>query len=137
MELLDYATAVKLAEAAVAEKGPDFIYADESGVTANFIRRDAECSNKHATEDGGWVPGCLVGNMLHRHGVPLDKMPKHGDAFSTLRELNYFGIGIRTTEKAEIFMMAAQSSQDNGYTWGEAISAACEHVEANNYSDVI
>jgi len=135
MELLDYATAVKLAKAAVAEKGPDFIYTDQNGVTADG--RYAECSNKHATEDGGWVPGCLVGNMLHRHGVPLDEMPKYGDAFSTLQELNYFGSGIRTTEKAEIFMMAAQSNQDNGYTWGEAISAACEHVEANNYSDVI
>jgi hypothetical protein len=103
------------AEAAVAEKGADYVYAkpkDAVGMSAS------ECLYVHGEE-----AGCLVGNVLHRLGVPL----------STLRDCEgvhaIVALG-RVEERDRIILPAwsksmlirAQAQQDNGETWGDALT---------------
>lgn len=113
METLTVDRTLQLLREAVAEKGPDFVYKDLSGTPADSF---AECRYVHGDE-----PGCLVGNVLFRHGIPLVRMQDfEGEgAGRVVREL------VDTYESpAPSVLVAAQETQDSGGTWGEALDNA-------------
>jgi hypothetical protein len=71
----------------------------------------------------GDVPGCLVGQVLHRLGVPLAEFHKHegqpaGVVMSSL--INIVGNDTRAGQ----FLDAAQGQQDSGEKWADALTAA-------------
>lgn len=88
---------------------------NKAGIGAAII-----CSYVH-----GDRPGCIVGNILHEMGVDLVDMKEHegDDAIGLLKGLRGFGI-VSTTIAAERALQWMQGLQDNGSTWGEAVSKA-------------
>ena len=106
--------ALRALEEAVAEKGEDYIYQ----YTDSDDWRSYTCTYVRAGE-----PDCMIGNALHRLGVPLDAFAPHEEkAFDRIADDVAPGI----EEEAVRALRAAQSVQDQGRTWGEALRAARE-----------
>lgn len=111
---LTLARTKELLAEAVAEKGEDFVYVDEFGQQADesgYVR----CHYVHGDQ-----PGCIVGNVLHRAGVPLDELGAYeaqnaGDLFQ--------GLFVAEGEAVRL-LNAVQSRQDLGVPWGEALRLA-------------
>lgn len=108
VEPLTLDRAVELAREVVAEKGADFVYEEEEGAWGGLY--------VHA----GDKPGCLVGHILLRHGVPVE----------TLKNYNSMGIawvadetGVAAAE-ATNFLESVQGDQDDGHSWGKAVDEA-------------
>ena len=95
--------------AVVAER-PDYVY------TNPFPDDAGTCRYVH-----GDTPGCLVGHVLHRLGVPLEELSRHEgkNACSVAADL-LDGI----SSDASWAIEHAQFRQDLGDTWAEALKAA-------------
>lgn len=96
----------------VKEKGVDYVYPRLSPrgpgrVTCHYIR------------DG--ATSCLIGCLLHKNGVPLETLSAHeGMGVGLICDVGVFNA---STEVVSL-LVDVQNSQDNGYTWGEALSRA-------------
>jgi hypothetical protein len=76
------------------------------------------------------VPVCIVGHALFRLGVPLAAIALHeGESadhvLSTFEELGYFEVD----EDAADLLNEAQTKQDNGAPWGDAVAMASEALD--------
>lgn len=103
-----------LAEA-VAEKGDDYVYTNPEGESAKGSA--ASCYYVH-----GDVPGCLVGNALHRLGVPLWALEARElrGAYSVAKEV----IDVTDDRGTYTMLGSVQDAQDNGAMWGDALAYA-------------
>lgn len=108
----------ELLDAAVAEKGADYIYTDTRGFRAAPGSDGADCQYVHGNR-----PGCLVGNVLHRAGVELER----------LLQVEGFGVGdvdfqeyldVTCDEGVLDLLSEAQQRQDGGDTWGDSVAYA-------------
>lgn len=124
-ELLTAERALTLLRAAAADRGPDSVYVNQHGERAGRATPDAavttyvDCTYVHGTGPTA-RPGCIVGEVLHRAGVPLDVLRTYeGSSIGT------FGQDARLTdEDAQEILQAAQREQDLGRTYGQALTAA-------------
>lgn len=100
--------------AVVAER-PDYVYdseaVDENGVPMCVYVADG-------------APSCLVGHVLHRLGVPLDALSVFDESGGKDAQLVVRRVLDGTSGATAHRLWAAQSAQDNGETWGEALEAA-------------
>lgn len=131
--MYDYETVKGWAEEVIAEKGKDFVY--ESPTDGK------SCFYAVKEDDGTLVPSCLIGIMLHRHGL-LDLEKVYNGSFghdynsqrisALLDEYQYNRPSAPTadpalfTVKAKTFMAWLQSGQDSRKTWGTALNGAVE-----------
>lgn len=114
MDVLTLARAKELAQEVVNEFGEDYVYPESH--KRQFPNQDqATCVYVHEGK-----PSCLVGQILHRHGVSLEEL--------ALREnIGGFSVTEATTETEDYvssFMSNMQWRQDEGWTWGEALAEA-------------
>lgn len=100
-------------EQAVRERGPDFVYPKgESGWRLNpsgmcrYVRTDKE------------EPACLIGLALFKLGVPLEELRGYESSGADIVIDGTTSLG-----HEDVFAAAttAQSIQDEGSTWGEAL----------------
>jgi hypothetical protein len=129
------AVALNLLRYVVKEKGSDYVYVNPRGGSA---REGASCYYVHeaVTEDGGAesVPGCIVGTALHKLGVGFSVMlSEENNSSDSLLEAIMMGRSERDengepkfhfTETAKHVFRAAQSQQDRGHNWGDALQSA-------------
>lgn len=79
------------------------------------------------------APSCLVGHALHALGIPLDTLTvldsyQNGSGVAAGTLPQHLPSGTLTVEAAGVFG-AAQTAQDTGESWGEALaSAAARHA---------
>lgn len=107
-----------LAEA-VAEKGADFVYVNKYGDQADESG-DVTCHYVHGDQ-----PGCIVGNVLHRAGVPLDVLGEY-----EAQNVDDLAAGLFTAEVGvRSLLLHVQSHQDAGIPWGEAVHLALSRLE--------
>ena len=80
--------------------------------------KGASCFYVHKDVDGEIVcPGCVIGVVLHRLGMPLEELVKHeGKTASQLINVAVPGISSRTRKTLDVM----QEHQDDGETWGES-----------------
>lgn len=117
-EIRDVPHALELLEQAVSTRGADYVYRqhvafDEFGAV--------DCRYEHDDQ-----PDCVIGVVLHLAGydiVTLGRLDSyaHGKPLSArylYRHLYELGA------EACYVLGVAQEAQDNGYSWGEALSAA-------------
>lgn len=104
---LDYDTALESLRAVAAER-PDFVYNPDG---------EAECI--YFKSDG--TPSCLVGQVLAQNGATA----------SALRPFNNYGVDglvacgiLDVDDMTRRALTAAQSAQDGGRTWAEAVHRA-------------
>jgi hypothetical protein len=121
METLTYDRAVELAREVVAEFGEDYLYPEDH--KRGEIERDgiSSCVYVH---DG--KPSCLVGQILHKHGVSLEDLAANEFQGAWSVSERYAGADYH----AKFFLDVAQGKQDSGMSWGEAVRLAVEHVKA-------
>jgi hypothetical protein len=107
----------------VAEGREDYVY--DSNIGCDYVR------------DG--APSCLVGQALHRAGVPVERFaPVEGDAphsVGVVLERNELdepvrrgtfaeALGVEMDDGAVRVLSEAQAHQDSGVPWGKAIDVA-------------
>lgn len=124
---INYARALELVDQAIEEKGEDYVYTNDRGQTAH---KDTiiKCSNWHEI-DGKMVPGCIVGDALHRGGVKLTQMNKSMAAGDLVEALLSDEIA-HVTDKVMMFLAYIQNAQDRGNTWGEARAKAIKYMNS-------
>lgn len=128
---IDKDRALELLREAVNERGADYVYTDEYGDL------DGRCFYVERDEQGNKVPGCIVALALNKAGVTIDQLLTLGDsgevhgASSTASELcqtlNTEGVAEIDRNALTLFGLA-QSKQDRGDTWGDALQSAVNHA---------
>lgn len=122
MEALTYDRAVELAREVVADFGEDYVYPESEK------RRETDGSLPSCVYVHEGCPSCLVGHILHRHGVSLEDLSQHEfrGAWTVSTKLADAEFGAR------FFLDVAQGRQDKGMPWGEAVLFAQNHVKDNS-----
>lgn len=105
----------------VAEAGEEFVYKSPAGLGV--------CLYVHRTPGAAAVPGCLVGQVLHRLGAPLDELAEYesqlaGEVSPRLLD------GVTRADAISLALDKAQVLQDAGHSWGAALRAAEEVLSA-------
>jgi hypothetical protein len=110
------------ARRAVREKGEDFKYSNpDGGIMSNGT--PSSCWYVHAV-GGEMEPGCIVGHILHWHGVPLEELKaRESGVGNLLHTLNRDGI-LKVDAQGERFLRIVQAIQDDGDTWQKAVRIA-------------
>lgn len=105
--VIDANTVLSLMNAAVDEKGVDYIYTQEFEVCQNF-------------DPGTGDPKCIVGHILYDLGVTSDDCRDGGGVGHTVNTLRRTRPELTLTLGAVMVMQAAQTAQDSGVAWGQA-----------------
>jgi hypothetical protein len=112
MKHITTADALRALEEAVAEKGEDYAYTGFDEEDPRF----ACCLYVY-----GGQPSCIVGNALHRLGIPLD-------AFEPYEGKEIIDVVARVNWPIEVdavdVLAVAQGEQDAGRPWGKALAKA-------------
>lgn len=112
MDVLTYDRAVELAREVVAEFGDDYVY-PEDHKELEFNGSTPSCVYVHDDK-----PSCVVGQILHRHGVSIDQLMLN--EFRNARVVAFQLAG--ADDKARFFLSEIQSHQDKGHPWGESLT---------------
>jgi hypothetical protein len=117
-----YEEAVQLLEKAVADRGADYVYAkDPKALRTSFWR----CVNVFV--DG--TPGCIIGQILAYKGFWDQEGAALYEGTVTVSDLIVEGV-IEADDATAELLSAVQRNQDNGVSWGEAVSRARMIAEA-------
>ena len=118
---IDRDRAIELLEQAVAQRGSDYVYHKPAA-----LRNEAPtCLYLHG-QDG---PGCLIALALSLAGVSseqLGQLDSRTDAAIVTEEVQDYlrSVSVEISDDAYGVFGVAQSRQDYGNTWGEALDAA-------------
>lgn len=127
---LTFEGAVRLAREAVAEKPEGYVYTNEFGDVATLAA--SSCTNWHLVDPGDdnskRVPGCIVGTILYKAGIPLESMGKAAPSYDLIYSIRHI---MEVDEKAAKFLSACQSHQDIGTPWDESVAMGIKRAEAN------
>lgn len=107
--------ALELLDAAVADRGADYVYINPYGESpSRGGENNVDCYNY---DPDTLAPSCIVGHAFH---AVLGEEIRRLRAQSSAGQLDsYFA-----TEEARAVLTRAQVVQDHGGTWGEAVVAA-------------
>lgn len=111
----------------VADAAPDFVYTDPNGIRADQNHdRSIKCAYVH-----GDKPGCIVGQVLHRLGVPLATLAECEDSTATQAVKHVMGLDnvyncdLPSDVRAiSGYLRNVQVEQDTGRTWSDALKRA-------------
>lgn len=119
---LTYAKAKELLTEIVAEYGEDYAY--------TRIDDEGPCYYVHRDESGEFVPGCIVGVLLHKMGFDLEWLMRCtlGPVVSYLYTIRLQRPDFSYEVKAESLLIEVQVRQDRGVPWGQAVREALEMV---------
>lgn len=116
-EIYDSEAIQGLLERAVAERGEDFIYPDQSDADSPW-RLHAEAGVcRYARADTG-EPACIVGLVLSYIG--LFDVAKANEG----KGIYQFGVELPITAGGLRMLQRAQGTQDSGASWGVALKRA-------------
>jgi hypothetical protein len=137
----DYDTVVAKLDEAIADRGADYIYANENGLVPNGGLYDTtECQYVHHYGTPEQSIGCIVGLVLNKLGVTADSLRQAEGQNVIGFALIYWGLfsydGTRYSADPEVFghhhgivlLAFAQAKQDKGMPWGQAIAEAKEEM---------
>ena len=121
MITLNLEQTIALAEEIVGEN-PDYIYERPN------VKASPACLYVHGDTESGMRPGCVVGHILAKAGLPLEEIAKFdagGDtAIHALADNGLLKNVIDIDERSIAFLRELQSGQDFGETWATALSGA-------------
>jgi hypothetical protein len=123
MEALTYDRAVELAREIVAEFGEDYVY-PEDHKKHEYGDDDNQGGNMLCVYVHNDQPSCIVGQILHKHGVSIEELKEH--EFRGASTASW--ATTEAEEKARFFLSEVQSQQDRGYPWGSSLTFALDQV---------
>lgn len=108
------------AKAAVAKKGERHVYSNEG-----FSDSYSDCLYVHGDQ-----PGCVVGDILHRLGVPLETLRESEGQLATelLGRLEASEVIAKVPSNVKDYLQNLQLAQDYNHPWGEALKRAEEEL---------
>src|SRR5690606_28125878 len=114
-------------EAAVAERGRDFVYPRGDRRWSKLPDSDEETlvNSCPYVKPGGAGAACLSGLALHKAGVPLDCLARR-EGHPAGRVRGSLGVSWPVRSAAG----GAQSSEDLGATWGDALDEFYRQLRA-------
>lgn len=121
MEPLTFDRAVELAKEVVIEFGAGYVYPSSHRIVQNGTSTPS-CVYVHEGK-----PSCLVGQILHKHGVPVEELAKHEFQGAWTISEKLAGASF----EASYFLDVAQYKQDTGASWGLAVNSAVEEVKTH------
>lgn len=117
----------RLLNEAVEERGAEYVYpnATKDG--------DSTCRYVHYQPDGD-TPGCIVGWVLHKAGIPLPELSKSEgeNAVAAVRRLGINGL-LRTDPEVSTLLRKVQGWQDHAASWGKAVEKGLANVGWEQY----
>lgn len=115
-------------EAAIQEKGADYVYVKPNDVFTDPDKGD--CLYVHNDQ-----PGCIVGNVMHRLGVPLETLRRHegSNAWTLIDSLALEGV-LDISEWSRAMLDSTQCSQDRSKRWAEAVAYGRSDAEGNGWT---
>lgn len=119
---LNLIEAMQLSKEIVDDFGPDFTYRNSD--IEDWTPGDP-CHYVHGGEDYDepLTPGCIVGHVFYRLGIPLEDMnTKSMDGAFASRAASW--LGIKLGQQTELFLNRLQVKQDQGAPWGECLQNA-------------
>jgi len=120
LPLLTMERTLELLDAAVTERGADFVYPEEWKVPSQIFSSTpgGDCVYVH---DG--KPACIVGWVLHTHGVTIEQLRQlEGDSVYAL--LLHLQPVLEVEPGVGTVLREAQNQQDVGRPWGVAVERA-------------
>lgn len=128
---IDIDRAKALVNELIAERGADYVY-EKEGSSCKYVHGvkydEAEWGDGQESFSEA-VPGCLVGAVLHRAGVPLDQMGTYSrneeGSYDLIEHLTADEL-VNVSREANNFLSNVQSSQDAGAPWGVAAEMAAQ-----------
>lgn len=120
-----YDECVTLLRECVAERGEDYIYKNPRNSVEDYT--GPACLYKHGNE-----PGCIIGLMLVKHGMPLERFDDQdtmGSVAAIWKAL--YGHPLAPGPMKQL-LVTVQVEQDSFETWGNALRTGLE--VANNES---
>ncbi|WP_018565013.1 hypothetical protein [Streptomyces sp. PsTaAH-124] len=118
--------------AEVVRENPDKVYKIPESM--RFTSDDRSCFYVHKNEDGTKSPGCIVGQVLHRLGVPLKDF-KRAEGLGSNFAMSMLGITGVGQETAGL-LRKVQYYQDCGRSWSDALQRALKEME-NDYGATV
>ncbi|MFF1597704.1 hypothetical protein ACFVYV_09430 [Streptomyces mirabilis] len=113
-------TVLKTLREVVAER-PEHVYESPD----NAPKSNVSCYYVHGYADGVQVPGCVVGHVLNRLGVPLSELRLHeGESAYTLVGKLLRVLDPEDQYEVEAVLSEVQYNQDGGQPWGRALEIA-------------
>lgn len=122
MTELTYDTAVNLLERAVAEHGADFIYPDSEREPWQEDRDDV-CSY-YVEDNGGYRPSCIIGMVIDYLGLREQFLAERENWEGTPGVRVLESLGVTFDAQTRHLLDEAQTQQDRGETWGDAVELA-------------
>lgn len=139
--VMDLATAKRLVDNAIADRGEDFVYTPPiEGQGCAYVHHGPPIYTDDGFRERDWAhatPGCIVGHGLMSLGISPEMFMgcNHTDAADLI--LGFVDKGVVKSYEIEAlrFLMNVQASQDNGHTWGKARELALrgKHVNATGH----
>lgn len=128
MKIIYLNDAMRATEALLTEFGREHKYErpSSSTVSCRYWHPSAVDMNDATFEEvEAGSPGCIVGWVLFKEGVPATAVAAlDGRGSISTCHGQTVEHGIRLTPAAVQFLQQAQFRQDSGWTWGEAVSYA-------------
>lgn len=133
------ADATRLLDEMVQEVGPDYVYINNEGHSAVFDEVNIECiepvvcqyvhgtrlHNESFAPLTDMSPGCGIGRILIKLGVPMDLLAKiNCDAFGSVAVMNWFVNMFDFDDDAVGIFISFQNQQDSGREYGKALTHA-------------
>lgn len=135
---ISYAEVTEAADEILREFGSSYVYRSCPTNGCSYVHSgEVTVSGELKKED---VPGCIVGQILFRLGVPLASMKQYGSLTEYTRGRMLQEKGIELTDMAFDFLTTVQYFQDQGsngwiaVAWGEAVRHADGIVSRYRYS---
>jgi hypothetical protein len=127
-------------EAVVNELGADFVYRDPVGKTwhdrkreleaelgrelkadTDLVRVSVNCKYVHQDPDGENRPGCIAGRVMLADGATYEDLKRNEAIKASIVADN---LEMPYDEQANTTLHIAQTMQDRGFTYGEALERA-------------
>jgi hypothetical protein len=135
MKSVTFKETLEAMKAAVSEKGDEYVYERQEHPNVGLHGSLGVCLN---TTPDGKKTGCIVGDVLHRLGVSLTWLGCgeniNNSAAGLLSKLRHEEL-YDFDRNSLLLLSEAQSLQDTGTPWGEALSKAVAYVETGSHVD--
>lgn len=122
MERIDARRALELLTDIVDKAGDGYVYEKRDMTDIRGEMDYPEGSPVGCRYVEGENPSCLVGHVLVRAGVPVDRLQSLDVSGASASNLKDYGLDV--TPEASRILVAAQRHQDRGETWGIALRTA-------------
>lgn len=124
MQELTYDRALELAREVVADFGEDYLYPEDHKRVQWVDEPESPGNPLSCVYVHNGAPSCIVGQILHRHGVSVDDLA--AEEFDSADPVSYRLA--RATVEARDFLNEVQNRQDNGKTWGQSLELGIQLV---------